>query len=115
MAIKYVQVKIRRNELHTLEDSYPTWELPILEAMHGSGVTVTKEFAVTRDTPTAEEEYQRLDNRYRRMENEDGSKGMPYVAAVYGQHALGINRLREAIEAAIADDDEVGLDLLKAS
>lgn len=112
MAIKYVKVKVIRSELHAVIDSYPEWEIPILEAMH-QAVERIGEVVHNVDTPDAEGEFERLKNRYGRSENEDGSRGIPYVASIYGQHGAGIQALRRAIEAAVTKDAPVdGSDLL---
>jgi hypothetical protein len=61
-----------------------------------------------RELPDAAEEYQRLENRYKRARNDDGSFGLPVVATVYGQHAAGVQALKRAIaDAAVAEDSLV--------
>lgn len=97
--LTYKKVMIRRSELQTAPDIVPAWELPILEALHDD-VTETGEILLDRDPPGAEDEYKRLENRYPRVINEDGSKGLPLVAAVYGQFNIGVATLKRLIDAA---------------
>src|SRR4051812_18599351 len=110
MSIKAQKISIRRSELHTLEDTLPTWEVPLLEAVHdASAVRVLSEVVLAeRELPDPGEEYQRLENRYKRARNEDGSFGLPVVATVYGQHAAGVQALGRAIaDAKVAEDSLV--------
>lgn len=102
MSIKALEVRIVRNELATFVEFFPAWELPILEAMHQSA-TVIGESTTDRDAPDVQEEYKRLETRYGRTTNEDGSRGLPYVAAVYGQFNVGYSRLGDAIRAATVE------------
>lgn len=112
MAIKYLKVKVIRSELHQVVDNYPEWEVPILEAMH-QAVERLGEIVQNVDTPNAEDEFERLKNRYGRSENDDGTKGIPYVASIYGQHGIGITTLRRAIEQATVESAPAdGRDLL---
>lgn len=104
MAIKYLKLKVHRSEMHTVIRDFPEWEMPILEAMHGTVEVEGKPLIVNRAPPDAQDEYARLERRYGRQENEDGSKGIPYVAAVYGQHGVGVARLKQAIEAGTVED-----------
>jgi hypothetical protein len=112
MAIKYVKCKVIRSEMHKVVDNYPEWEVDILEAIH-EAVERLGDIVHNVEPPNAEDEYERLKNRYGRSENEDGSRGIPYVATVYGQHNVGISALRRAIEkATVADAPADGSDLL---
>lgn len=102
MSIKALEVRIVRNELATFVEWFPSWELPILEAMHQSA-TVVGQSTMDRDAPDVQDEYKRLETRYGRTTNEDGSRGLPYVAAVYGQFNVGYSRLGDAIKAATVE------------
>jgi len=102
--LKFVDVLLVRDAALHIPETVAAWELPILEAVFES-VKVNGEFLVTRDAPEVEDEFMRLNNRYGRSENEDGSKGLPYVEAVYGQHGIGHARLAEAIKAATVEAD----------
>jgi hypothetical protein len=98
--IRHVYVDIRRNEGATVRNSFPAWEIPILKVVHGEdAITVMGEKLVNREPPEAHDEFTRLNNRYRRGSNEDGSQGTPYVHMVYGE--LGVQKLQQAIEAAV--------------
>lgn len=116
--IRYARVTIQRSELHTCETAVPLWEVPILEAIHGSreagntAITVHGETLVEREPPDPADEFTRLSNRYRKAKGEDGSFSMPFVAAVYGQFGVGTAALGRAIqEATVQTDDD---DLLGA-
>lgn len=110
MSIKGQRIAIRRTELHTVEDTLPLWEVPVVSAVHDDGaVKVLAEVVITgRELPDAKEEFERLDVRYKRARNDDGSFGLAVVETVYGQHGAGIQALKRAIaEAAIAEDSLV--------
>lgn len=112
MAIRFVKCKVVRSELHQVVADFPEWELPILEAMHQS-VERIGDMVINRDAPDAEDEFERLKNRYGRSENEDGSRGVPYVASIYGNHGVGVASLRRAIEKATVEEAPAdGSDLL---
>ena len=102
--IKGYILRVRRNESVTTETAFPQWERPIMEAVHPE-TTVVREVDINRAAPSAEEEFMRLENRYRQMTNEDGSKGSSFVSAIYGHaNGGGIQRLQEAIDAATVSD-----------
>ena len=111
MTIKAVEVKIRRSELTEPVAIYSVWELPILEAAHIQ-VTVLRELEISRTPPDAQDEYTRLENRYGRTVNEDGSRGLPYVAAIYGQFNAGVQKLADAIKHATVEDTGDQSDLM---
>jgi hypothetical protein len=111
MTIKAVQVKVRRSEVIEPVAIFAAWELPILEAMHLE-VAVLQELTLPRDPPDALAEYQRLETRYGRTTNEDGTRGLPFVAAVYGQFNVGQSRLADAIKAATVEAPTGAEDLL---
>jgi hypothetical protein len=104
MAIKCLTVKVHRSEVMEPVTTIRAWELPILEAMHVT-VEVIDEAPYAIKITSADDEYARLEKVYGRTTNEDGSRGLPYVAAVYGQFQLGRNRLLEAIKGAYTDED----------
>ncbi len=96
--IRCVRVEIRKNECSTLNGAYPAWELPILEAVHGPDkVVVVGEKLIDRDAPEPRDEFTRLNTRYKRGRNEDGSQGTPFVHMVYGQLG-GEKKLADAIQ-----------------
>ena len=109
MAVKGKKIQIRRSELHTVEDVMPLWEIPILIAVHEDGGVKELEDAIIagRDLPDAKEEYERLEARYKRARNEDGSLGGFVVAEVYGKHGAGIQALRRAISEAAVEEDSL--------
>jgi hypothetical protein len=103
MSIKALELRIVRNELVVIVEWVPAWELPILEAMHQSVSLIGQSTFDDREPPDVQEEYKRLETRYGRTTNEDGSRGLPFVAAVYGQFNVGYSRLADAIKAAIVE------------
>lgn len=103
MAIKCLTVKVHRSEVMEPVITVRAWELPILEAMHPT-VEVVDETLYALIVRNVEDEYQRLVTVYGRTTNEDGSRGLPYVAAVYGQFQLGVRALAKAIKDATVDE-----------
>lgn len=98
--LKHIQVEIRRNEQTTIAGSYPAWELPLLQAVHGHDSVVIKgDKLVDRQPPEAADEFKRLEDRYKRSREDDGSYGPSFVSMVYGQ--LGVAKLNDAIKAAV--------------
>lgn len=102
MAIQFITLRIRRSELSTLEESYPAWEAPLIEALFEQ-TTKIGEHTVDRDPPDTADEYLRLENRYSRPAGEDGTPGLPLVASIYGSHAPGIANLKRAIADAVVE------------
>ena len=110
MSVKGQLISIRRSELHTVERAVPLWEIPVIAAVHDEGAvrTVKDIVIVGRDLPDPKDEFERLEARYKLARNEDGSRGMPVVAAVYGQHGAGLQALKRAIaEAEVTEDSLV--------
>lgn len=110
--VKYVEVEVEISEAHTQRTSVPAWELDILGAIHArreEGPNILGEQWVERDeAPDARGEFARLEQRYGRTLNEDGSKGAPWVAAVYGNQMSGAgSRLASAIAAAVQPVEQV--------
>lgn len=103
MAIKCLTVKVHRSEVTEPVVTVRAWELPLLEAMHPT-VEVVSEAPYALTVGSAADEYRRLVTVYGRTTNEDGSRGLPYVAAVYGQFQLGERALEKAILAATVDE-----------
>lgn len=99
MKIRYAKAEVRLSETHTRPVTLAEWELPILQAVHGTAVTITGE-TVEKEVdhlPDAGDEFARLAARYR---GESGGD-TPYVAMVYGTFGPGIAKLAEAIERAV--------------
>lgn len=109
MSIKGQRISIRRSELHTVEDFVPLWEVPVIAAVHDDGAikVLEEKIMAYRDPPDAKEEYERLEVRYKRARNDDGSQGLPVVATVYGQHAAGLQALKRAIAEAQVEEDSL--------
>lgn len=103
--IRHITVDIRRNETMLLRQSFPQWEIPVLKAVHGDdAVTVVGEKLVDRVPPDAQDEFVRLNDRYKRSRNEDGSLGTPFLHLVYGE--LGVHRLQDAINDSVTEAPE---------
>lgn len=106
--LKYTKLHIRPSELFEFEETVPNWEVPILEAVHGTngGCTILEtDILVDKRAPDPTDEYQRLHNRYKFTEKEDGSRGLAYVAAVYGEFGLGQRKIADAIKAAYVEGE----------
>lgn len=100
--IHCTRVEIRKNEGATLNEAYPDWEIPILQVVHGiDNVKIVGDKLVDRPVPDAHDEFQRLNNRYRRSRDENDNLSTPYVHMVYGQ--MGVQKLAEAIEKAVVE------------
>ena len=107
--LKMKTVMIRRDAALVIPQTVAAWEVPLLEAAH-ENVTIESESTFDRAAPDAQDEYRRLETKYGRSENEDGSRGQPFVAAVYGHaNGGGVKRLAEAIQAAVVVDDAADL------
>lgn len=103
---KFFRVSVQIQDNHVTHVDVPAWELEVLRLVHTRGegsvdpVTVVEERWRDKMPPEANDEWQRLSNRYRRSHNEDGSQGPPYVAVVYGAYGVGQTRLAAAIKEA---------------
>jgi hypothetical protein len=107
--IQFKTIDIRRSENTTIRKDVPAWEVPVLEAVHGD-VTVIDDLSVSSPIgPNANDEYMRLSNLYKNTKNEDGSQGVPFVAAVYGQFQQGIEALGEAIAKSVSAEENADL------
>lgn len=96
--MKFAIVNVVLSELHTQQLIVAPWEVPVLQAVHGSNdVTVVGEKDVKREPPDPADEFERLRNRYRAP---SGENAIPYVVQVYGSHGAGVNALAEAIDKA---------------
>jgi hypothetical protein len=104
MAIRHVNVSIRRDELTTLRISVAEWEVPLLHLVHGEGAVQELEGEpwADVDAPNVQDEYRRLQNKYKAPVNDDGSPGQQPVVSVYGSFGAS-PLLRQAIENATFD------------
>ena len=108
MSVKGQKIEIRRSELHTVVETVALWEVPVIAAVHEGDVKVLSDVIMAeRSPPEAKEEYERLENRYKRSRNEDGSFGDAVVANVYGKHGAGIQALKRAIQEAEVPEDSL--------
>lgn len=101
MAIRHVNLAIRRDELTVLKTSVAEWEVPLLYLVHGEEMVQVLEGSpwADCDPPEVQDEYRRLEAKYKTPPEEDGRPGQRAVGLVYG--AFGASpQLRQAIEAA---------------
>lgn len=118
MAIRYVNLAIRRDELTVLKVSVAEWEVPLLYLVHGEEM-VTVEAGTPwadRGPPEVQDEYRRLENKYKTPAGDDGSPGQRAVGLVYGSFGAS-PQLRQAIEAATFErtTDLLGIEDLRKS
>lgn len=106
--LKRLKVSVRRSELQTTHTDIPAWELPVLRVVYPEkdAVQVLGEIIVNREPPVAQAEFERLQRRYGRIENDDGSKGAAYVDAVFGQFGVGTANLEREIAKAVVQQVE---------
>jgi hypothetical protein len=98
MKLKYQEVRIRQREgACIIQRRAPAWEVPILQAIH-EGVTVVADVCEDRPAPSVSREFARLEKAYGFETDHEGSRGPAVVAAVYGQHQLGLQSLRRAMQ-----------------
>lgn len=109
MSIKGAIVSIRRSELHTVQDTVALWEVPVIAAVHDDGaVQIVKEIVIAnRELPNVKEEMERLEARYKRARNDDGSQGDLVAHNVFGKHAAGLQTLKRAIQEAKVEEDSL--------
>jgi hypothetical protein len=116
MAIRYVNLAIRRDELTLLKTSVAEWEVPLLRLVHGEEMVTVEPGSpwADRDVPEVSDEYRRLEAKYRMPPHDDGRPGEKAVVAVYGQFGAS-PALRQAIEAATFDRpaDLLGIEALE--
>lgn len=101
MSVTYKKVEVRRSELHSVHETVPAWEVPLLQAAHEGAIEELETLQRDREAPSPQDEYLRLEQRYGVSHTDDGSIGPLFVAMVYGQGALGIKRLSEEMSKAV--------------
>ncbi len=101
MAIQHVNVAIKRDEYTTLRVQVAKWEVPILHLVHKEGAVSELEGTPYADVdpPSVQDEYRRLQAKYRPIVNDDGSPGQHPVVMVYGSFG-GSPLLAQAIQEA---------------
>lgn len=114
--LKYYVVDVPISERQVTRVTEPAWVLPILVALHTGTAgepEVVEEVLIEREPPVAAAEYERLCKRYRCVLNPDGSKGIPYAAAVYGAMSIGVAAMAKAIDEATVEFAEDGVSIPK--
>lgn len=107
--IKYLVIDVKISDHQTQRVTEPEWVLPILGAIHGGArgePEVIEEVLIDKEAPDATVEYERLSKRYRNVQNDDGSQGISFCAAVYGAFGIGSRALGESIKRSIVDVPE---------
>jgi hypothetical protein len=90
----YVEVQIRKSETTVATINVPSWEVPVLGAVHGDDriIPTGRLIPVRKEKPAAQSEYDRLGLKYKSNRDKGGSD---YVAEVYGVGAIGVRRLAD--------------------
>lgn len=104
MAIKHVNVSIKRDELTTLKVTVAEWEVPLLHLVHGEGAVqeLPGEPWADVDPPEVRDEYRRLESKYKTPAEDDGRPGQRAVSLVYGPFGAS-PLLAQAIQVATFD------------
>lgn len=108
--MRYLRVKITRDQNTVHNRAVPIWEIPVLEYLFGDGnlvetedyEEVTPQAGQTKvEYPDAREEFENLSKRY----GNDTESKLPFVALVYGNAGVGVRALRKAINEAKVEDE----------
>lgn len=101
--MRYIELFITRSENLKIAASFPSWEIPILQHVHGlESVEVTGEIDALRPWPQdAAAEYDRLAQRYGKVEGTDQT----IVSLIYGQGMNGMQQLARAMAQAKREAD----------
>lgn len=93
--MRYVMVRVERNEHLAIARPVAPWEIPVLELVHGQEkiIVVGDEF-IDRELPDAGAEFDRLSARY----GEHVPTETAYSVMVFGQAPKGIQAIAEMIE-----------------
>lgn len=100
--MKYVKVKVIRDNNCVTVRVVPSWEVPVLEQVFGGPEAIqlvdsaASALQDAKDYPEAPVEFDRLVRRY----GADRERGITYVAMAYGEGRIGIGRVDEQIAAA---------------
>jgi hypothetical protein len=101
MKYRYVLADVRLSETHTQRVLVAEWELPVLQAVHGTSVKQIETQTVSREKEVdAADEFTRLADRY----GADAPDQPPYIAAIYGIFGPGVAALEKAIKAATVQE-----------
>lgn len=94
--MRYVELRVERNEHLMIARAVPPWEVPVLQLIHGEEkVVVTGEIWVDdRELPDAGAELDRMSTRY----GIHAPTETAFAVMVYGQAPKGIETLEAAIE-----------------
>jgi hypothetical protein len=90
----YTNLEVQKSEVSVITVAIAPWEVPVFEAVNGEDrCKVTGKTEVRRELPDANDEYTRLDLKYKA--NGDGQS---YVGMVYGIGSIGVERLAKEID-----------------
>lgn len=104
--IRFKSVQMNRDILMQIVRTVPSWEVPVLDLVHGGQITVldNQDKIVDRPLPEAQVEFERLEACYRNHRTVEGAPGAPVVAAVYGDGPRGVRELGKAIKEAFVKE-----------
>lgn len=91
--MRRILARVTLSELASQVNAYPQWELPILELVHGGQIRIVGTSQDDSPVPSPEAEYARLERRFGLVKGTDRSR----VSQAYGEGALGVSRLAEAM------------------
>jgi|GEM_PF-4091951 len=101
MKLRYKEIEVRMQQgASILRLRVPEWEVPIIMAIHPE-VTEIRDCVEQRDAPSVSKEMDRLKLAYGAEREEGGITGLTYVEAVYGQHGIGLQSLKRAMQGAV--------------
>lgn len=105
MKLSYKEVRVRmRDGASVITKSVPAWEVPILQAVWPETQEIRDIVVESHRTLTAAGEFDRLTRVYGAERDEGGKQGLPIVAAVYGQHGMGLAALKAAMQSSVLDE-----------
>jgi hypothetical protein len=98
MKFRYKEIRIRmQSGASEVAKRVPEWEVPVIQAIHPEITEIRDTCHEMAGPVSVSREYDRLREAYGAERAEGGTKGIPYVEAVYGQHAAGHNALKQAM------------------
>ena len=106
MKVQLCSLIVVRDPLMKVPRTIPAWELPILEAMYGQGNLEDVSFFVGEvdHVLPPDEEFDRLCKS--KVYGSDKEVNLPFAQVVYGRGSVGVQKLAQAMQAALATDEE---------
>ncbi len=101
MKIRYQEIEVRMHSGNAIvRITVPEWEVPVVQAIHPE-VSVIRDVVREREAPSVSSEMTRLQAAYGAERQEGGFTGVTFAESVYGQHAVGTNALKRAMQGAV--------------